>query len=404
MNDTPNSVTCKPGSIKSPHLLYVASSKKSAAVNPPGTSKPTCVQRNCTTHTFDWRERPGGAANTHKIKPEFHGFPIAQALGSDYDSEAHFCAYTVTKDGKPLGRQPRVSKGGLAWMREQGYEVHLTTLMADIDTPGHTEWTQEQRLELKALLGRSPPVLGTTGLYMTKRGYRLLQPLLKPVLVDESEGYIQAWLNALVAVGVWDSVLECKDWTRLMRTPHYVREVDGVKESVRCLAWGLTCMEAIDITDMDTTGITPVKVKQGRALMPGQLAEIARMRNSGWVHPAYTTTYPEAWTDFTRAVGLAIKKHWVNGGAWRDVYMLIAGALARDPRVDVVHIPAMIQAIHAWHEGEEYPHLSENRVAMAFDSIERVCTGHRAGGIPEMDRRFPEVLNAYRNHIPCVGY
>lgn len=206
--------------------VYVVANHFAPGVRAPGERTTACAKRGCTApHAYDWREPPGSAANPHGIRAELVRAAVRDVIERSYPGEHHFAAYEISRDGVPLERQPRVTKSSLSWLRSEGYEVRLTALLADLDTANHVPWTPELRAEFDALWARAEGPLATCAAYLSPKGVRLVQPLERPVPVDEGERYLHRWLDELVAVGADPSVREAKDWTRLMRVANHVRDV-----------------------------------------------------------------------------------------------------------------------------------------------------------------------------------
>ena len=107
----------------------------------------------------------------------------------------------------------------------QGFDVVLTCLLADWDTPGHVEWTPELRAHFDARWAEGRGPFATCGVYLSPRGVRVVQPLETPLPVEEGEARLRAWLESLVDAGADPSVRDAKDWTRLMRAANYTRRV-----------------------------------------------------------------------------------------------------------------------------------------------------------------------------------
>jgi hypothetical protein len=399
-----DSTTIVPGSIHSNHPFFVAAHKEFAGVAAPGIPAAKCSTSGCTNHTYDWREGYGSDKNSHGIRAPFHQHTIGAALAASYQTEAHFCSYALMRDGEFLSRQPRVRKNAVEWLRAEGFEVVLTTFMADVDTPDHTAWTPELKAEFKAMWINRPESMKTCGVYFSPRGYRLIQPLASFVPVEQGEDSLHGWLQELVAAGVWESVLECKDWTRLMRTPNYAKRVMGdegepVLQQILSPSWAYADMVAIE-PPKNTRGSLGGSSGKPRTYSPGQLAEAANYKASvaNFAVPNYTTDYPKEWQPWVVAVGDAIRDNWRDGKGWRDVFMALSGALARNPDCDVENIPALIGAAHLRSPGSE--HLLMDRQTIAHHAIERVVTGYGCLGIPELSRRFPEVLEAHLANVP----
>lgn len=202
-------------------LIAVAANKFSAGVEAPGTIKGR-GKRPARKHTYDWREAEGSPANTYGVSEAFRAIDLRAALSDVYTTDAHMVAYVVLTDGVPLALQPRVNKSSLTWMAEQGFGVEVDTVFADVDNPGHVEWSEELREAFGRLWSAAAGPLATCGVYLTAHGYRLVQPLDEPIPVAEIERYIYGWHRELQAAGVTADP-SCRDWTRVFRLPNVTR-------------------------------------------------------------------------------------------------------------------------------------------------------------------------------------
>ena len=170
-------------------------------------------------HTYDWRSQTD---NSRGVRATFKLAPLAAALERTYTTDAHLVSYyIVDRVGRVLPEQPRVNKGGLSWLLEQGYAVEHELLFCDVDNPLHGEWDDRQRAAFDELWATAAP-LQTTGVYLTRHGYRLIQPLDEPVSASEAERYLASWLDELSDHGITPDTA-CVDWTRLFRLPHVRR-------------------------------------------------------------------------------------------------------------------------------------------------------------------------------------
>ena len=140
-------------------LLAVADRKFFRGVEPPGTrlsgkrdarGTPWC--RVGAPATYDWRSPPGPPDNTAAIEPRYTAIDHDNVLGETYDTDAHFVAYVLRRAGAPCERQPRINKGGRAWIESLGYALDVSTLVADVDNlvhvpgqekPEHRPWPSD---------------------------------------------------------------------------------------------------------------------------------------------------------------------------------------------------------------------------------------------------------------------
>lgn len=148
---------------------------------------------------------------------------LREALLDSYPTDAHLVAYVV----EGWARQFRIMKR--AW-QDVGAPVTVNVFLADIDTPDHGPWSEAFVTRIVAAFD-SHPALAHAGLYFTKHGCRIVQPIDRAIPVADVEPHIEAWLDRLEAAGLHDERLHhldrnCRDWTRHFRLPNVRR--DGV--------------------------------------------------------------------------------------------------------------------------------------------------------------------------------
>lgn len=211
-------------------LVAVGRDKFSVGVNAPGVPwikwKPEDGEPS-----YDWRERPGSAGNTARVRPLLSLAKLEEALAVRYRTDAHFVSYYLVNDGTglPLEQQPRVNKAGLPWLLDQGFSVWHDGLFADVDNVPHVKWTKRMLAAFDELWEDPPDVLKTCAAYMTTRGYRLIQKLDEPVTASEYEDYFYAWERKLKREAGVVADHSCHDWTRHMRLPIVTRAEDAIR-------------------------------------------------------------------------------------------------------------------------------------------------------------------------------
>lgn len=318
-----------------------------------GIPASSCVDRACTVHTSDWRAPPGSSANLHKVTAEPLG-TLRAVLTRHFTTEALCMGYVVTRQGRPFDPAPRVAKDALPWLRAEGLDVVTTCFIADVDTPRHVPWTDAFREDFERLW-ETAPSLRTCGMYFSAKGYRLLQPLTEWLPVDLAEPRFHAWLRQLTAEGVWSTVLECKDWTHLMRVAHHRK--GGTRRTSERVSFER--MVAID----------PPPPLLGS--LPNPRRRSARPTQGGVVAlPVFAADCPSDWTDLADQLGVAIRDTVTAN--WRRCYLALAGALLErgcDPSV----LPAVIARAHRVDPAWE--HLTPGRVEIARTTAVRWCAG-----------------------------
>lgn len=192
-------------------LVAVLPDKFTRGLNPPGFSG----------QTYDWRSDVP-EENTRGIRPAARVLSLVEALLETHRTDAHFTTGVLERDCSPLAYQPRICKPALAWLGTQGLGVRHDVLVVDVDNPDHEPWSPEGRADLRALWDANKAPLDTCGIYTTKHGYRLIQPLDEPVVASMYERTLRTWLDELEAAGVSPD-RACVDWTRLFRLPRVLR-------------------------------------------------------------------------------------------------------------------------------------------------------------------------------------
>jgi len=354
--------------------LYVAPNARATGVHAPGIPASSCMRRRCTVHTSDWRALAGSPENLHRVTACYERTSIEGMAARRYETEAHYVAYEVSRAGAPLERQPRLCKDALGWVRAQGFEVHLVALTADVDTPGHAPWTTETRAAFEGLWARASGPLATCGMYLSPKGYRLVQPLARPLLVEAGELALGVWLEALVAAGVWDSALQVHDWTRHMRTPHHVRQ--GARVEAPWQDWSRMC--AIEV---EAPAAAPVRRRAARRSAPR--APVTR----------FDEACPPGWERAADAIGAAIRGSVTSD--WRRCYLALSGALL-ERCCPPSGLPAVVARVA---EVAGAGDLAADRVGIAQGTVARWTS------VDESTGQRPTVLGyaALREHFPAVA-
>ena len=364
----------RPADLDTP-LMWI-SDQRVMTLHSPGVPSAGCARKGCTTHTSDWREPRGSEGNRHDVRAEAHTTLAEAAGGRTWRTGALVSGYVVCRQGVPLSATPRVSKESLPWLRSQGLDALQTCLIADIDTPGHLPWTAETRAAFDALWA-SAPSLQTCGLYLSPRGYRLLQPLATWLPVDEAEPRLLAWLHALVADGVWASVLECKDWGHLMRVARCIHS--GVKRAP----------DVVDLSRLRAIEAPPPRSLPARVARGGALPRLIVRADPTGALPASAAESPPEWHPVADAVGAAIRDTVARD--WRRCYLALAGALC-SRGCPLEYVPAVVARAHLVDPAWSY--LLDDRTALATTTTTRYATGQTVSGYATLRADFPAVADA----------
>ncbi len=248
---------------------------------------------------------------------------LRAALTRVYATDAHLVAYLV--DG--LERQPRVSKPGLELY---GRRLTVECFFCDVDNPGHTPWTDEL-FEAARAQDTTLPSLSTAGVYYTRHGRRIVQPLATPLPVESVETRLAAWLLRLKQEGLavdW----ACRDWTRHYRLPNVPREAGGRS---RCI--NLEFMKAIELPPLPSPEENPTSNESARPTESTPVRAPLRRRQVG----EWTGTLPEPWRPIAVALAQAMPEVTTE---WHSPFMALSGALL-GRGLPPEHLPAMIGAI-----------------------------------------------------------
>jgi len=386
-----------PGELLDPHevaLNTVVSlsphGTEPVGVWPPGHAR---MPRGATTarpYTYDWRAARGSPENTARVSADFVATTLREALSTVYRTQAHIAGYVLCRDGQVQARSPRVTKAGLEWVRSEGYEVMTTCMMADVDTPAHVPWTPEYTDAWREVWagGAETGPLSTCGLYLSPKGLRLVQPLAVWLPVDEAQSRIHAWIELLVAAGVWDSVRAVKDWARLMRVPHHQRPTGPVRAP-----------------EVDLSRMVPIDAPPpSRALGKPRTRSLGARALRGEVVGHELEVCPPEWTAFADRAGATIARVG-RDGEWRDLYLAFAGALA-EAGCDPAAVPAVVARAHSVDQSyPEWEALLVDRMNCARGTVQLAVGGQGFSGRGVLGRRWPalEALFAEREERTQSG-
>jgi len=199
----------------------------------------------------DWRIEPGQPGNNrfHKgklgVRSDYVVTHLDNALHAHYDADAYLVAYTLRDSkGQSVARQPRINKNGLPFVESLGYKAEVSVLFADIDNPKlrdsfGKEHKQRWNPDLMAAMMALETKLGQRGLnagiYYSRNGCRIAQPLSKAIPISEFDRMITWYLDTLDALGfgrLFTIDDKCTDWGRHFALP-FVRKDDGTDLRLR---------------------------------------------------------------------------------------------------------------------------------------------------------------------------
>jgi hypothetical protein len=106
-----------------------------------------------------------------KARPVYVVKELREALLATYKTDAHLVSYVV----RGAAVQPRINKPGLPYF--DGV-VEIGVFFCDVDNPDHRPWDDELRAAAERQYAELD-VLKTAGVYHTKHGRRIVQPLVR---------------------------------------------------------------------------------------------------------------------------------------------------------------------------------------------------------------------------------
>lgn len=162
--------------------------------------------------------------------------PVKEALLRRYEFDAFMVPYVLVG----IQRQPRLSNASLKLLSA---EPMVKVLFCDVDNPDHSEWTEADLARLPELY-RTTPILRTTAIHDTKRGYRIVQPLEVAVPVSQIEAITYAWYDQLEDQGIRPD-RNCVDWPHHFRAPRVIR--DGARFEPRHMLVDQMAAATIDV-------------------------------------------------------------------------------------------------------------------------------------------------------------
>lgn len=353
--------------------VYVGPHARENAVHAPGIPASSCTRRKCKVHTSDWRDAPGSPGNLHRVEPSFVACDLDELASRHFRSEAHFVLYEVfdVATGLAVGRQPRITKDALPWLREQGLDLRMHGVAADVDTPGHAPWEDATLAQFRETWEAARGPFATVGAYLSPKGYRAVQPFDRPLVVEEGERFMRAWLEDLIAAGAWSSAREVKDWTRHFRTPHHLR--NGVAVRSPWQDWS-RCTPIVPVVP-DVVARTPSKRR---------VSNVARREVTD-----FDAQCPAGWEPVADVVGAAIRDHVTSD--WRRCYLALAGALV-ERGCPPEGVPAVVGRAHL--VDPQWASLLEDRVGIARATVVRWGAGLEISGAYALRARWAPVADA----------
>ena len=290
----------------------------------------------------------------------FEVLELRDALTRVYPTNAHLVTYVVPG----LRRQPRINKPGLATF--DGFP-EVGVFFCDLDNTPHVPWTPAMH---EAALGRyeSLEILQTAGIYHTKNGARVVQPLVRPLPVEQVEPYIARWFGELKAAGL-NPDKACKDWTRLFRLPNVFR--DG--EHFRTPYLNLDRMQPIALEPLwDPPPLRAAPT--ARTMRP-----VPRLD--------WRPDVPAEWREPVQTIAAAVRG---VQSEWHTLFLALSGALLRRGTPPDL-LPAIIRAISGATDADT---RTVDRELSARSTVESYLAGLPCTGFTTLAREWPDVADA----------
>lgn len=321
---------------------------------------------------------------------------VGEALRMDYDSDAHFAAYS-------LPSQPHRLKTAAAPLVQGG--VPMTLFIADVDcaashgaaggsaaTPATDAWWLTEKEKLKYFLSAHPGAF----IYRTRGGYRIVMLLAVPLYVT-GEAAANAWkrfyLRSLAYIsrvfGV-EGDPKCADWPHLFRLPHATRDEYHGPERLETIG---------NPSYIGTWSYSP---SEAEIVADEAQARVLALRSEGWRQSLRTLTgtkgTPAPWRPPAPAAIPAVQPEaivltlvpiiaGISDGR-HSLYNALAGAMCA--HVDPSEIPRICGEI-ARRAGD--PKASK-RSADAHSTVNSFLAGRPVTGFPTLKQYWPEVAAA----------
>ena len=302
-----------------------------------------------------------------RVREAFDVLELRDALTRVYSTEAHLVTYVVPG----VKRQPRINKPGLATF--DGFP-ETGVFFADLDNPDHGEWTPDSKQAALDLYDRLE-ILQTAGIYLTKHGARIVQPIVRPIPVEQVEPYIARWHEELHQAGL-NPDEACKDWTRLFRLPNALYK----GKPFRSPHIHLERMRPITLEPLWDPPPT-------RAPRPARVSVEAPPRVE------WRRDVPDEWGSIVQPIADAVRS---VQSEWHTLFLALSGALLRRG-VPPGHLPAVVGAISAATGSDT---RTEDRVASARSTVENHLAGQPVTGFGTLAREWPTVAATVEAVLP----
>jgi hypothetical protein len=301
------------------------------------------------------------------VRPEvLRRLGLVDALTTVFRDDAMLSLYVPQGE---VPSWPRINKDGVA---RYGQPLFVHAFLCDVDTVPHLPWTDEGFEEALALVERAPAV-ATAGYYFTQKGYRIVQPLARPIALLDAEPHIERWLEELIASGI-PADTKCKNWNRKFRLPHTPKEPDG-----RARLMDLSRMRAVELAPLASVG-------RARSGPCGTRSHAESSRSPPT--PVWKDTLPSMLGRIVEPLARVIA---TVDSEWHSLFLALAGALL-SRGVDAATVPALCRAISV-ATGRDTK--TDDREAAARTTVLRHREGLEHTGYGRLARDWPAVADVF---------
>jgi hypothetical protein len=329
----------------------VANGDVAPAVRPETLLAPTLV---AVGHKF----AQGLSAKDRTAQGDYGVVELHDALTHEYKFDAHLVTYVIAG----VSKQPRLLKD---YRHLVDRPVTVSVFFCDVDNPSKARWTDELTAQAVERYGQLD-ILKTAGIYHTRSGLRIVQPLARPIPVSESELYHRRWLHQLEAAGFkvdWS----CTDWTRHYRLPHVRRD----KRQFLSPYINLDRMVPIELEPIIVPDAIPSRPR----------ARAARIQP---VIVPWSKELPPEWRPRVDLLARAVLEVPTE---WHTLFLALAGALL-SRGVPYEHVPLLCRAISVATGNDT---RTDAREAGARTTVERYLQGQSFTGYTRLTTSWPSV-------------
>jgi hypothetical protein len=296
-----------------------------------------------------------------RAKPVYEQLELVDALNRVYASDAHLVSYIDA--ARTDGWQHRWSKSA-----PDHSSLFTTSIVVDVDNPGHSPWSDAERARAVASYQRSALPFGV---YHTSNGARFLFELAERVPVTAAEPLIRRALSLLDSEG-FGVDYGAKDWTRHMRLPNVLR--NGRPFATPYM--DLSRMRPVVLEPLDI----PTRQRATRTKRP-DLPPIP-----------FTPSLAEHWQARARTIGAAVAA--TVTADFHAMYLAIAGALLQR-QVPPEHVPELVRLVALAAASSKPQHHEKS----ARDTVTRHLSGQTITGMRDLSTRYPVVADAVHDAL-----